>query len=266
MSYRDRMPCGAVHALRPSSRRYYLWFAPSSHPVILWLPAVRPESPEMEKRGGWATSLFFLILVNVENAGRQGKPRLNFIFKGGGRGSDPSATHRRPGALEWCPTSGRAVSVLHQLKLCALCAFAVNPSCLVHECGCVCGSLCALLWLKTIRSIVRCCAVPSECYINLSHVIKINILNCLAGVPSKKRPKLTDNEIDKQIEEREASDGKLRTQTQHPPAVNQPRIPDSVDEQTLNRFSDRAQIDRTHGRRHCIPRVCDMCKHSYPVL
>jgi hypothetical protein len=45
-----------------------------------------------------------------------------------------------------------------------------------------------------------------ECYINLSHVVKINILDCLAGFPQKKRPKLTDAELDKQIEEREASE------------------------------------------------------------
>jgi hypothetical protein len=45
-----------------------------------------------------------------------------------------------------------------------------------------------------------------ECYINLSHVIKINVLDCLAGLPSKKRPKLTVKEFKKNIEEREASD------------------------------------------------------------
>ena len=45
-----------------------------------------------------------------------------------------------------------------------------------------------------------------ECYINLSHVIKINILDCLAGLPANKRPKLTDDELDKQIKEREASE------------------------------------------------------------
>lgn len=48
-----------------------------------------------------------------------------------------------------------------------------------------------------------------ECYINLSHVVKINILNCLGGLPSKKRPKLTDAEICKQIEEREASEDSI---------------------------------------------------------
>lgn len=45
-----------------------------------------------------------------------------------------------------------------------------------------------------------------ECYINLPQVVRINILNCLAGLPSKKRPKLTDTEIDKQTEERETAE------------------------------------------------------------
>jgi hypothetical protein len=45
-----------------------------------------------------------------------------------------------------------------------------------------------------------------ECYINLSSVVKLNLLDYLAGVPFEKPPKRTEEEWQKLLEERENSE------------------------------------------------------------
>jgi hypothetical protein len=48
-----------------------------------------------------------------------------------------------------------------------------------------------------------------ECYINLGHVTKINVLDYLAGLPFAKPPKKTGAESEKQMEDRENSDERV---------------------------------------------------------
>jgi len=45
-----------------------------------------------------------------------------------------------------------------------------------------------------------------ECYINLSSVVKLNLLDYLAGIPFEKPPKRTEEEWQKLLEERENSE------------------------------------------------------------